>query len=137
MRLGVPRQPAMGQTKKKASAETTRVSRQAGEPSLPEDKVVSLTVTAGPRQGKVFPLTKSRVVLGRSPANDIVLDDPAASRVHCLVEIHGSTALLRDLESSNGTFVEDEKIKTFQLSPLAEFRIGETTLMFMVREKEE
>lgn len=69
--------------------------------------------------------------MGRSGA-DIVLYDPEVSRKHCAIEVHGSTATLIDLGTTNGTFVSKKSIDRFQLEHLSKFRIGATTLMFTV-----
>jgi pSer/pThr/pTyr-binding forkhead associated (FHA) protein len=74
-------------------------------------------------------------VIGRSDA-DIVVKDNKASRKHCALEVHGSTALLVDLGSANGTFVEGKKITSHELQHMMEFRLGETTLMFLVTDSE-
>lgn len=102
-----------------------------GGGTLPEGKRISLVATQGPLAGKVFPITKSRVVLGRSGA-DIVLDDSDVSRQHCALEVRGITALLVDLGSSNGTFVDNKRIETCELEHLSEFRVGSTTMMFSI-----
>jgi len=104
-------------------------------PWLDENKVVSLVVIDGPFKGQVFPVTKPRLLLGRSEA-DIVLDDSEISRKHCVLEVHGSSAVLADLGSTNGTFVDDEKIETHQLQHMSEFRLGSTIVMFSARAKD-
>ena len=104
-------------------------------PWLDENKVVSLVVIDGPFKGQVFPVTKPRLLLGRSEA-DIVLDDSEISRKHCALEVHGSSAVLADLGSTNGTFVDDEKIETHQLQHMSEFRLGSTVVMFSARAKD-
>ena len=104
-------------------------------PWLDQDKVISLVVLDGPLKGQVFPLTKPKVLLGRSEA-DIVLDDSEVSRKHCAIEVHGTSAVLADLGSTNGTFVDDEKIETHQLQHMSEFRLGSTVVMFSARAKD-
>jgi len=79
---------------------------------LPQDQTVALAVIEGPARGQVFRLSKPRIVLGRSGA-DIVLYDPEVSRKHCAIEVHGSTATLIDLGTTNGTFVAGKSIQTF------------------------
>lgn len=98
---------------------------------LPSDQTVALAVIEGPARGQVFRLSKPRIVLGRSGA-DVVLYDPEVSRKHCLIEVHGSTATLTDLGTTNGTFVEGKTVQTCQLDHLSKFRIGATTLLFTV-----
>jgi pSer/pThr/pTyr-binding forkhead associated (FHA) protein len=100
-------------------------------PQLPSEQTVALAVIEGPARGQVFRLSKARVVLGRSGA-DIVLYDPEVSRKHCAIEVHGSTATLIDLGTTNGTFVGGESIQKYQLEHLSKFRIGATTLLFTV-----
>lgn len=103
-------------------------------PHLPPDQTVALAVIEGPARGQVFRLEKARVVLGRSGA-DVVLYDPEVSRKHCAIEIHGSTATLIDLGTTNGTFVGRKSIQTCPLENLSKFRIGATTLMFTVTDR--
>ena len=100
-------------------------------PQLPTDHTVALAVIEGPGRGQVFRLNKARMVLGRSGA-DIVLYDPEVSRKHCAIEVHGSSATLIDLGTTNGTFVSDKSIDRYELEHLSRFRIGATTLLFTV-----
>ncbi len=93
---------------------------------------VSLTVTAGPGQGKVHKLNKPRVVIGREGA-DIVLEDPEISRHHCILEVRDDRVSLRDLDSTNGTFFEEERVRAALLQDGAEFRIGETRLRLNIQ----
>jgi hypothetical protein len=94
---------------------------------LPAVKNVVLTVVSGPGKGAAYKLSKSRVVLGREGA-DIVLPDPEISRHHCILEMRGDYANLRDLDSTNGTFFEGERVRAAMLQDGTEFRIGETVL---------
>jgi predicted Zn finger-like uncharacterized protein len=110
-------------------------ARGGDRPWLDRGKVVSLVVIDGPLKGKVFPVVKPGVLLGRRET-DIVLEDSDVSRKHCYLEVHGATALLVDLGSTNGTFVDNQKIETRQLEHMSEFRVGSTTMIFSVREKE-
>ena len=109
--------------------------RGNSRPWLDRDKVVSLVVIDGPLKGQVFPVIKPRVLVGRSEA-DIVLDDSEISRKHCALEVHGTSAVLADLGSTNGTFVDDEKIETHELQHMSEFRLGSTVMMFSARAKD-
>lgn len=114
---------------------STDPSQKPAAPELPQDKNVALAVTQGPLKGKVFPITQPRVVLGRAGA-DIVVADGEVSRQHCALEIHGQRARLLDLGSTNGTWVDGERVEARELEHLSEFRIGETVLIFTVTNKE-
>jgi predicted Zn finger-like uncharacterized protein len=102
---------------------------------LPKDRRFSLAVIQGAATGQIFPIGKTRTVIGRSGA-DINLDDPEASRQHAAVEIVGEVAILRDLGSTNGTWIDLERIEQHQLNNQQEFRIGSHVLMFIVTEVE-
>jgi predicted Zn finger-like uncharacterized protein len=102
---------------------------------LPRDKRFSLAVIQGAATGQIFSISKTRTVIGRTGA-DINLDDPEASRQHAAVEIVGDVALLRDLGSTNGTWIDLDRIEQQQLSNQQEFRVGSHVLMFIVTDVE-
>ena len=100
---------------------------------LPKDKRFSLAVIQGGATGQIFPISKTRTVVGRSGC-DVNLDDPEASRQHAALEIVGDVAILRDLGSTNGTWIELDRVEQHELSNQQEFRIGSHVLMFIVTE---
>jgi predicted Zn finger-like uncharacterized protein len=102
---------------------------------LPKDKRFSLAVIQGAATGQIFQIGKTRSVIGRSGA-DINIDDPEASRQHAALEIIGETAILRDLGSTNGTFIDLDRIEQHVLGNQQEFRIGGHVLMLIVTEVE-
>ena len=106
-----------------------------GAIELPKDRRFSLAVIQGAGTGQIFQITTSRTTIGRSDA-DVNIDDPEASRQHASVEIVGETAILRDLGSTNGTFVELDRIEQQALNNQMEFRIGSHVIMFIVTEVE-
>jgi predicted Zn finger-like uncharacterized protein len=108
-------------------------AHQMGLLQLPTDRRFSLAVIQGAATGQIHQITKSRTVIGRS-GSDINLEDPEASRQHAALEIVGEIALLRDLGSTNGTWIEMERIEQHQLGNQQEFRIGSHVLMFIVTE---
>jgi len=110
-------------------------ARKMGLLQLPTDKRFSLAVIQGPATGQIFQITKTRTVIGRSGA-DVNLEDQEASRQHAAVEIVGDVAVLRDLGSTNGTWIELDRIEQHQLGNQQEFRIGSHVLMFIVTEVE-
>ena len=61
-------------------------------------------------------LSKDRTTLGRGPDNDIVLQNPAVSSRHCAFDLKGlSDVFVEDVGSTNGTFVNNKKIKRQRL----------------------
>jgi len=110
-------------------------AQRRGLLQLPKDKRFSLAVIQGVATGQIFPISKTRTVIGRSGA-DINIDDPEASRQHAALEIVADVAILRDLGSTNGTWIELDRIEQHQLNNQQEFRIGSHVLMFIVTEVE-
>ena len=105
--------------------------RMREEPELPKNSAVSLLVTDGSSKGMSFPVKKPQVVIGRT-TGDILIADSKISGIHCVIEVHGPSALLVDLESGNGTFVSGKKIVSCELDNMSEFRVGKTTFMFVI-----
>lgn len=99
---------------------------------LPFGKTITLTVLSGPNPGRTFALPRPRIVLGRSGA-DFEINDAQISRWHCALEVKGDVIRLRDLDSTNGTFIGEERIRAAELADGTEFRIGTTTLRLTVQ----
>ena len=100
---------------------------------MPEGKRISLAVLQGPDQGALFPVTKPVFVVGRADA-DVQLNDPEVSRHHAQVEVKGNTVILRDLKSTNGTYLNEQHVTASEIENNTEFRVGSTTLMLIVTE---
>ena len=81
--------------------------------------------------GKVgeFPLAE-RTSMGRHPNNTLRLVDREVSKEHCVIEKVGATYLLRDLNSSNGTFVNGRKVRELRLRDGDEIALGNSRLVF-------
>jgi predicted Zn finger-like uncharacterized protein len=130
-----PVQPSEGQTRTGTETIAGGDAAKMGLLQLPANKRFSLAVIQGSATGQIFQITKTRTVIGRS-GSDINLEDPEASRQHAALEIVGDVALIRDLDSTNGTWIDLERIDQQQLSNQQEFRIGTHVLMFIVTEVE-
>ncbi len=91
-----------------------------------------LTIQNGPLAGKRFKLPgKTPVCLGRDPTCQIVLPDDRASRKHCLIGKKGSRWVVKDLESSNHTLVNNVAVPFQELGPGDVIQIGNTLLSFL------
>jgi len=102
--------------------------------NLPAKADVVLTVTDGPEKGKMFTLIEPRIVIGRTGA-DLALSDPEVSRHHCLLEVRDRFVNLKDLDSTNGTFFGEERVRAAVLQDGASFRLGTTTISVKLRAK--
>lgn len=69
-----------------------------------------LQIRSGPRAGERVSLTKEKVVIGRHPACDIVLDTSAVSRQHATIVLETDTYFLEDLSSRNGTTLNGVRV---------------------------
>jgi pSer/pThr/pTyr-binding forkhead associated (FHA) protein len=74
------------------------------------------------------------VVLGREGA-DIAFDDPEISRHHCLLEVRENYINLKDMDSTNGTFFDEERVRAAMLQDGTEFRIGGSVIRLNFQRK--
>ncbi len=81
-------------------------------------------------EGREILLEQDQVTIGRGDDNAVALDDMAASRYHAEIIKTATGFLIKDLGSSNGTWVNRERIETHDLGDGDEIKIGGTTLVF-------
>src|SRR5262249_26023529 len=84
----------------------------------------------GPDRGLDRELQKDRICVGTAEANDLVIRDPAASRHHFEISVDAAGCHLRDLGSTNGTFVNGLRVVEAYLVGGAVVEIGRTRLRF-------
>jgi len=101
-----------------------------GRPTVRHLRKSKLVVTSGPESGKEVEITKPRVTGGRSMINDLVLGDKAISSTHFEIAAADDGYRLRDLDSTNGVFVGDLRVREIYLKPNMNFRVGHCDLRF-------
>src|SRR3970282_697560 len=79
---------------------------------------------------KEIPLSKPQIGIGRAPDNDIVIDNLAVSGHHAKLLVEEGRFLVEDLNSLNGTFLNNQRIRKSALKDGDEILIGEHTLLF-------
>nr|MDT0658324.1 FHA domain-containing protein [Micromonospora sp. DSM 115978] len=90
-----------------------------------------LTVVSGPVQGVSFRLGPGLRVIGRDESADFVIDDRKISRKHATVEVVAGTAVLTDVGSTNGTWVNGERVTDVRhLRDGDRIRLGNVGLRF-------
>lgn len=108
------------------AGESKRRARR-GRPQIPD----SIVVTEGPLAGMTLPLRSSGVLIGRNPECTLVLDDDYASGRHAKISQNGEGWAVEDLASTNGTYLNDEKLTRPQSVDIgSQLRIGKTVIEF-------
>ena len=99
---------------------------------------VNLRVLAGPYQGRVFSFTQpDTFLIGRTDDSHLCLpQDKFFSRHHCMLEITPPRCFLRDLGSTNGTFVNGKRVAEASLKSGDQIQGGETVLLVEVSANE-
>jgi len=86
-------------------------------------------VRSGKEAGRtVVVSTGQTITLGRLKGCDVVVDDEAASRRHCTITGREDVCVVADLQSANGTFVNEKRIATVELQKSDKIRIGSTVI---------
>jgi hypothetical protein len=89
-------------------AETLPLKPSPVSPLPEKPPNVGLLILAGQFEGNFIPLSKEPLILGRDPARaSLVFSDALISGQHCQVTIVDHTVYIKDLNSSNGTWVND------------------------------
>jgi len=86
---------------------------------------------------KEYPFAKDSMTIGRDEVNDIVIDNLAVSGHHARIDKTGDTYILTDLQSTNGTFVNDKKITSHKLLHKDKVIIGKHLLFFAMSKQEQ
>lgn len=89
-----------------------------------------LLVVSGPLQGREFLVNKDVFTIGSGERNDLIISDSTVSRRHCEIAVDQNGYLIRDLESTNGTKVQNIRVSSAHLAPGAEIQLGKTRLVF-------
>jgi pSer/pThr/pTyr-binding forkhead associated (FHA) protein len=86
---------------------------------------ISLVVATGAHQGKVINIPGPQFVIGRDEGCHLRPASPAVSKKHCVVFIRNDKAFVRDMGSTNGTFVNDQQIQgDHELTDGVRLRVG-------------
>ena len=97
---------------------------QTPPPDLSDIPEYALVVHKGQQAGRTWLLSPGVTRVGRHPYSDIALDHITVSRRHCRIELDSRGLSLRDLGSTNGSYVNDRLVEESSLSPGDRLMIG-------------
>ena len=112
--------------------EITTLGEEAKAKEIPEGMMVMLRVVEGQEVGKGYPVHKVPATLGRDELSDISISDTRMSRQHAMLFYFAPSFYLKDLGSTNGTFVNDKRIKQAAIKNADKIKLGNTVLEFIV-----
>lgn len=97
----------------------------------PVAQAACLVVIYGLDMGKKYNIEKSSIIIGRSSKSDIQIDQESISRSHAKLVNSGEKVMIRDLGSTNGTYVNDKLIEECTLRDGDLVKIGRTIFKFL------
>lgn len=90
---------------------------------------LELIIISGMNKGLRYPVQDKMISIGRSMDNQIVIEDGRVSRQHCCLVRNGEKCELKDLQSTNKTYVNDKLAAEKSLSIGDHIKIGDTTFL--------
>jgi DNA-binding NtrC family response regulator len=111
------------------SSNAIRGTTIANPPVAPRTSVVpKLVAITGPSKGASFAVTKSSTTIGRHSTNDFVIDDPRVSAAHLELSRADDRVRVRDVGSTNGSWIGATRVADVELTIGGEIQIGDTLL---------
>src|SRR5678815_532920 len=107
-------------------SDKTAVSLPSERPGGPSKPV--LVVIAGPELGRQIDLASGHVDIGRDDGVTLRIDSELVSRKHATIRRFAGKFAIADLGSTNGTYVNDQRIKTHALQEGDHIRVGKVVL---------
>src|SRR5579872_2842442 len=89
-----------------------------------------LVINPGTPQARELELKPGTNLVGRGFANDFKIEDPSVSSSHAEIVVNGNTVLVKDLGSTNGTFVNRAPVTNVPLQPGQWLRLGGVEMLF-------
>ena len=114
--------------------EITTLGADAQAREIPKEMQVALRVLEGAEPGRDYPISYTPVTLGRDSLSGISFPDPKMSRQHAALVWAGSEFIVKDLGSTNGTFVNDKRVKQAVLANGDKLKLGNTVFEFVLHQ---
>ena len=146
-------QPAARRPIRPGSDEVIFAGRKAEEPAERPQRAAQVSAAAEPDPhaevhclevedeelgAELFVIESSGLKVGRVAPADIVLPHRSVSREHCVIGLANDELLVTDLNSTNGTFIDGERVERSSVLPVgSELRVGQVSLMHSIRTRAE
>ena len=101
------------------------------------DRHPYLVIFIGNDGGNRHKLKRGKMTIGRSSKADITIDDQRISRIHCIVEWVGESILIEDKGSTNGIFVDSQKVTHAPLLPGVSIQLGHSVMKIEYKDEAE
>ncbi len=112
--------------------EKTRIMTSALDADAANEAVHCLELIDGAHIGRRYWISALGAIVGRTPPADIVIADSEVSRQHCRITVQGGELLIADLNSTNGTFIDGERLEEPMLFPIgAVLKVGRQSLRLL------
>jgi len=109
-------------------AKTMVITQTKGEEKAIGPRLVCTSVSG---QSKIYPLDKTKLVIGRSVEADLNLHDPLVSRKHCVIEKRNNEYVIRNVSTTNPLLLNEIAIAEKRLYRGDQLKIGNATLVFI------
>jgi hypothetical protein len=104
----------------------------------PNAEVHCLDLESSELSEELFVIDSSGLKIGRSAPADIVISHKSISREHCIIGLANDELLVTDLNSTNGTYIDDQRVSRATILPVGSVvRIGQIALRHAVRTRAE
>ena len=114
------------------SGKTVKIQRPQTPLTLPRCQACLIHIyPTGPALGTRYALGEGATVLGREDNCQIVIEDESVSRRHASIQSHGGEFIILDLQSTNGTFVNEDRVSSHKLKDGDYLHIGNGIYRFL------
>lgn len=95
----------------------------------PAERSAALICISGRSIGQMFVISADEMTIGRAPECEVFLDDEGVSRHHAKVIRKADTLIVMDLGSTNGTYVDGERIQVLTLEDGTKIQVGTASIL--------
>ena len=113
----------------RAATELALPRMRGADPALPT--LGKLLVATDGRTVQEIALTQGRIIVGRTPDNDLQIDSRFVSRHHCQITTSANSCVIEDLNSTNGIYVKSKRVRRHYLNDGDVVLIGKHELIYV------